>query len=49
MVSGDMPVNGDPFRLWQKPDRGYNHAQFSPVDPDLILVAQDGMARLRHW
>jgi hypothetical protein len=39
---GDMPVNGEPFRLWQKLDRGYNHAQFSPVDPDLILVAQDG-------
>jgi hypothetical protein len=39
---GDMPVDGGPFRLWQKLDRGYNHAQFSPTDPDLILVAQDG-------
>jgi len=39
---GDMPLNGEPFRLWQKFDRCYNHAQFSPVDPDLILTAQDG-------
>lgn len=40
--AGDLPVDGStPFRLWQTFDRCYNHAQFSPVDPDLILLAQD--------
>ena len=40
---GDLPVDGiTPFRLWQSFDRCYNHAQFSPTDPDLILAAQDG-------
>lgn len=40
---GDLPVNGSsPFRLWQKFDRCYNHTQFSPTDPDLLLTAQDG-------
>ncbi len=39
---GDMPLDGSPFRLWQTFDRCYNHAQFSPADPDLILIAQDG-------
>jgi len=39
---GDMPLDGSPFRLWRKFERCYNHAQFSPVDPDLILLAQDG-------
>lgn len=39
---GDLPVDGTtPFRLWQKFDRGYNHTQFSPTDPDLMLTAQD--------
>ncbi len=38
---GDMPVDGSPFRLWQKFDRGYNHVQFSPTDSDLLLIAQD--------
>lgn len=39
---GDLPLDGGPFRLWQTFDRCYNHAQFSPTDPDLILIAQDG-------
>ena len=40
---GDLPLDGKtPFRLWQTFDRCYNHAQFSPTDPDLILMAQDG-------
>jgi len=39
---GDLPLDGSPFRLWKKLDRCYNHAQFSPVNPDLILMAQDG-------
>ncbi len=26
---------------WQRFDRNYNHAQFSPTDPDLVLFAQE--------
>lgn len=39
---GDLSLDGRPFRVWQTFDRCYNHAQFSPTDPDLILIAQDG-------
>ena len=40
---GDIPRDGSgPFRLWQKFDCCYNHAQFSPTDPDLMLLAADG-------
>ncbi len=40
---GDLPLDGTaPFRLWQTFSTCYNHAQFSPTDPDLILMAQDG-------
>ena len=38
---GSLPLDGGPFRLWQVFDRCYNHAQFSPTDPDLALLAQD--------
>ncbi len=40
-VVGDLPLDGSPFRLWQTFDRCHDHAQFSPTDPDLILLAQD--------
>lgn len=40
---GDIPRDGSgSFRLWGKYDCCYNHAQFSPTDPDLMLLAQDG-------
>jgi hypothetical protein len=41
---GDLPLDSSqPFRLWQTfDDCCYNHAQFSPTDPDLMLIAQDG-------
>lgn len=40
---GDLPLDGrGGFRLWQTFDRCYNHAQFSPTDPDILLIAQDG-------
>jgi len=41
---GSLPLDSSrPFELWQHfDDCCYNHAQFSPTDPDLILVAQDG-------
>ena len=39
---GDLPLDGGDFRLWQTFDRCYNHAQFSPTDPDVQLIAQDG-------
>ncbi len=39
---GDLPLDGSrPFNLWHAGERCYNHAQFSPMDPDLILIAQD--------
>lgn len=38
---GEAPLDGAPVTIWQKFDRCYNHAQFSPVDPDLMLIAQD--------
>lgn len=38
---GSVDVNSGKFELWQQFDRGYNHAQFNPVDKDLILFAQD--------
>lgn len=41
-IIGDLPLNGSPFQLWKTIDQQYNHALFSPVDPDLILVSQDG-------
>ncbi|MFA6288046.1 MAG: hypothetical protein WC661_11735 [Opitutaceae bacterium] len=39
--SGSLPLDGGDFKVWQTFDRCYNHAQFSPVDPDLVLLAQD--------
>lgn len=40
---GDIAADGTGgFRLWQKFDLCHNHAQFSPTDPDLMLLAQDG-------
>lgn len=41
--TGTMPLDGGPVEHWQSFDRNYNHAQFSPTDPDLTLIAQD------HW
>lgn len=38
---GHAPLDGSPFELWQRLERCYNHAQFSPVDPDVQLIAQD--------
>ena len=38
---GSLPLDGGPFQLWKSFDRCYNHAQFSPTDPDLALIAQD--------
>lgn len=42
-ICGDLPLDGSPFRVWQTFDHKYDHAQFSPTDPDLALIAQD------HW
>ncbi|AHF91274.1 hypothetical protein OPIT5_14700 [Opitutaceae bacterium TAV5] len=38
---GHLPLNGGEFVLWGRFDRCFNHAQFSPVDPDLQLLARD--------
>ncbi|MCD7973069.1 MAG: oligogalacturonate lyase family protein [Candidatus Azobacteroides sp.] len=40
---GELPLDGSPFIKWQEFDVCYNHGQFSPVDPELQLIAQD------HW
>jgi hypothetical protein len=40
-IFGTLPIDGGDFRSWQRFDRNYNHAQFSPTDPDLVLFAQE--------
>lgn len=41
ILFGSLPVDGGPFRLWHRFDRLFNHAQFSPLDPDLVLFSQE--------
>lgn len=38
---GHAPLDGSPVVIWKKFDRMFHHAQFSPADPDLQLIAQD--------
>jgi len=38
---GSLPLDGGAFQVWQTLNRCYNHAQFSPTDPDVALIAQD--------
>ena len=39
-ILGTLPVNdGDP-QLWHRFDRNYNHAQFSPTNPNLVLFVE---------
>lgn len=38
---GSLPLDGSPGYLWHRFDRYYNHAQFSPTDPDEILFAEE--------
>lgn len=38
---GYAPLNGGPIEIWQTLHAGFNHAQFSPTDPDLLLLCQD--------
>jgi len=40
-VLGTLPLDGGDFQMWQRLDRNYNHAQFSPNDPDLVLFAEE--------
>jgi hypothetical protein len=40
-IFGTLPVDGGDFQLWHRFDRNFNHAQFSPTDPDLVLFAQE--------
>jgi hypothetical protein len=40
-VFGTLPIGGGDFQMWQRFDRHYNHAQFSPTDPDLVLFAEE--------
>ncbi|MDR1280100.1 MAG: oligogalacturonate lyase family protein [Opitutaceae bacterium] len=38
---GHVPLDGGEFVLWEKFDRCIDHTQFSPVDPDVQLIAED--------
>ncbi len=38
---GSAPLDGSPIEIWQQVEGCHNHVQFSPSDPDLMLVAQD--------
>jgi len=38
---GALPIGGGDFELWQQFWLNHNHAQFSPTDPDLALIAWD--------
>ena len=41
-IVGDIGLTAEePLRIWQQFDRCYNHGQFSPTDPALMLIAQD--------
>ena len=40
-VFGTLPIDGSDYQLWHRFDRNYNHAQFNPQDPDLVLFAQE--------
>jgi len=46
---GRAPLDGSEIEIWQTFDRSYNHAQFNPVDPDLVLLAQDFYVDRIHW
>lgn len=39
---GEMPLDGGACNIWERIPFYANHAQFSPVDPDVILFCQDG-------
>ncbi|TWA53815.1 methyltransferase family protein [Azospirillum baldaniorum] len=38
---GGIPFEGGDLQIWQRLNRGWHHAQFSPTDPDLILLAEE--------
>lgn len=40
-VFGSINVVSGAYQFWHRFDRNFNHAQFSPTDPDLILFAQE--------
>ncbi len=40
-VFGSMSIETGDYDVWYRFDRNYNHAQFSPTDPDLVLFAQE--------
>ncbi len=40
---GSAPLDGGDIEIWQEMDHCYKHGQWNPVDPDLMLIAQD------HW
>lgn len=46
---GRAPLDGGDIELWETLDRNYNHGQFHPHDPDLVLLAQDFYVDRSDW
>lgn len=46
---GRAPLDGGGIEIWQQMDQQYNHGQFSPADPGLMLIAQDHYVDRRDW
>jgi hypothetical protein len=40
-VQGEIPLDGSPMKAWETYSRYHNHAQFSPTDPNLLLIAHE--------
>ena len=49
---GSIEIETGQYHFWHRFDRNHNHAQFSPIDPDLIQFSQehhpDPITGLRH-
>lgn len=38
---GEFPLDGSEPRIWERGSRTFDHAQFSPTDPELMLLAHE--------
>lgn len=52
-IFGSLTIEGGLYTHWHTFNRSYNHAQFNPVDPDLVLFAEeiheDQLTGHRFW
>jgi hypothetical protein len=46
---GSAPLDGGEIEIWQEMDHCYKHGQWNPVDPDLMLIAQDHWVDRKTW